>query len=475
MHTARRSIIHFIVLIAAIFTLVAIEPLARADDLDKAVRLAKQYLRSNDADQRQSLAGKLARYDDQWERIVIALQTQTYGDAKPGYYGAEHFTQSALLKKHPDDLLYIIVPQNYRSEQATGLIVFMHGGGKGSPRTSPARYMRPDNPTEAFIGDIFEQTGMIGVAPSAPWNPNDHSRWTLPETDDYIADVITECSVRFNIAPNRVFLWGHSMGGFGGFQQVQRQPDRFAAVIASAGSWTLAQWPVIRSTTFCIVHGTRDAERGVRDRHTDIEFAKQAHLLLTKQRIPHIYKEHDGAHPVADAKPSVLEFLQENPTLVRNPYPRQVAVASPVGFRMNKCFPKKHSYWLSLNETVEDSELEYDSLVVSTKGHSKNSSLADWNEWTLTHKKENRPGAMIEATNRGDNRFEVTTTGVSRFTLWLHPAMVDFNKPVELTVNKALQIEQSVTPNCATMLDSFARRHDWKLVYPAKMIVQVTD
>lgn len=346
MNAASCHIVRASLLLAGVCQLVVFPPTLRADDLAAAVQLAEQYLQSGDADEQELLSSKLATFDSNWQSVLTTLQFRPQRNTRPGYYGEEHFSDAGLRKKHPDDLLYFIVPRNYRPERATGLVVLMHGEGKGSPRTSPVRYMRPENPTEAYIGDVFERTGMIGVAPSAPWNPNDHSRWTLSDTDDCIADVIAECAMRFHVDPDRVFLWGHSMGGFGGFHQVQRQPDRFAAVIASAGSWTLAQWPVIRGTTFCIVYGTKDAERGIRDRHTDIQFARQAHLMLTELNIPHVYKEHAGPHPVAHAKAPVLEFLQEHAELKRDPFPRQVAVASPVGFRANKCFPKTHSYWL---------------------------------------------------------------------------------------------------------------------------------
>ncbi len=448
-------------------------PARRSDELADTVRQCKKYLQSDDAGERKLLAGKLASHDDRWRSVLAALRPPTKLDGKPGYYREEHFSDAELRKKHPDDLIYYIVPKSYRPERATGLVIFMHGGGKGSPRNSPARYMQPEDPSEAYIGDIFEQTGLIGVAPSAPWNPNNHSRWTLPETDDYIADVITESATRFHIDPDRVILWGHSMGGFGGFQQVQRQPDRFAAVIASAGSWSLANWPVIRGTTFCIVHGTRDAEPGVRDRHTDIQFARQAHQLLSGLQIHHVYKEHPGPHPVVHAKKPVLEFLQNHSELKRERFPPQVAVASPVGFRANAAYKKSHSHWLSLDEAFEDSELEYDTLDIPGRGYKNDSPVDDWNGWMLTHQREKRPGAMVEAVNLGNNRFDIRTTGVAQFTLWLHPNMVNFNEPIHVTINGEPRTQQRLKPSLAILLDSFARRKDWNLTYPARWTIRV--
>ena len=373
--------------------------------------------------------------------------------------------------------MYLVVPTSYQPEQPTGLVVFMHGGGKGSARTAPDRYMTPADPTtppsSTRLGDMFETLGMIGVGPSAPWNENDHSRWCVPEADDYIADVIHECKTRFHIDAERVFLLGHSMGGFGAYHQVQRQPDRFAAVIASAGSWSLAQWPVIRGTAFCIVHGTKDAEPGVRDRHTDIAFARFAHELLAKKSLPHVFKEHPDGHSFGYAKQHVVDFLKAGKRLRRDPFFPHVVLASPVGYSTGKCYPVRHNRWITLDAAVE-APLEYDALERQGPGHSKDSSPEEWKQWKLTHKRIKRHGAMIDAVNLGKNRLDVTTTNVSRFTVWLHPQMVDFTSPIQVIVNGQSRFDGRVTASLATALESVERRRDWGLVYPAKITLDVT-
>jgi hypothetical protein len=80
-----------------------------------------------------------------------------------------------------------------------------------------------------------------------------------------------------------------------------------------------------------------------------------------------------------------------------------------------------------------------------------------------------RNGGMVEAINLGDNRLKITVTNVSRFTLWLHPAMVDFTKPIQVAVNGEPQFDTFVAPSLVTALESFERRRDWGLVYPAKI------
>lgn len=456
--------------------LAALPGYAFTASLDQTVQAARQYLECADRQKKAALSQKLAEYKGGWNDVVEALRPRPTQTVKPGYYREEHFSLPLLRAKRPDDLLYLVVPSDYQLERPTGLIVFMHGGGKGSQRTAPASYMAPADasspPSSARLGDLFEAVGMIGVGPSAPWNENDHSRWCLPKADDYIADVIQECKARFNVDADRVFLMGHSMGGFGAYHQVQRQPDRFAAVIASAGSWSLAQWPVIRGTTLCIVHGTRDAERGVRDRHTDIAFARWAHRLLSQRSIPNVFKEHPGMHPFGYSKPSVLEFFDASRELRRDPFFPHVVLASPVGYSTSKCYPASHNRWVTLDAMAEG-QLGYDALERHGSGHSKDSPIEEWKQWELRHKTVKRDGSLLEALNQGENRLAVTTTNVSRLTLWLHPSMVDFAEPIQVTLNGEKCFDQRITPSLATLLDSFERRRDWGLVYPAKISLDV--
>jgi len=447
-----------------------------AADPDQAVELSRQYLESVDPGKKAALAEKLAPLAADWQQVLDQLRTSRHEAVKPGYYREEHFSDPALRKRHPEDLLYLVVPSSYQPATATGLVVFMHGGGKGSARTAPDRYMAPadkDTPVGSTrLGEIFEATGMIGVGPSAPWNENNHSRWTMPESDEYLADVILECKRRYHIDPDRVFLMGHSMGGFGAYHQVQRQPDRFAAVIASAGSWTLAQWPVIRGTTFCIAHGMNDAEHGVRDRHTDFAFARFAHEMLAERDIPHVLLQQPGGHSVGYSKALILKFLQDNQDLRRDAFFPHIAIASPVGYRESTLYPLHHNRWLTLDAATEG-KLEFDALKSNGKGHRKDGTLEEWNSWRLTRSKVEHRGAMVEAINKGDNLIEVTTSNVARFTVWLHPRMVDFCQAVRVTVNGEPRFEGKVEPSLGTALESFERRRDWGLVYPAKITLDL--
>ncbi len=137
-----------------------------------------------------------------------------------------------------------------------------------------------------------------------------------------------------------------------------------------------------------------------------------------------------------------------------------MTLASPLGFRPEYRWAVEHNRWLTLNEATQG-ELEYDELVDNDSD--------DFDTWRLEHRKVYRRGASIEAISRGDNVIDVTTRNVGRFTVWLHPRMVDVNKPVTIVVDGRPRQIDGLQPSLLTALDSYRRRRDWGLLYPMKV------
>ncbi len=405
------------------------------------------------------------------ERLVLSLRPRPDGSVKPGYYEAEHFKTGELSRKYPDELLYFVVPESYTPEKPTGLIVFMHGGGLKSPATAPARYMRMGDKTGFGLGDAFYKSGMVAVGPSA-LKRKTSVRWCVPDSDDYIRDVILECEARFNIDPNRVVLMGYSMGGFGAMHHVQRQPDRFAAVLAGAGAWNLAFWPVITGTPLWIVHGSRDAVFGKRGHDTDVQFARLAHEALSREGIEHEYLEFDGGHDPRDAHESLVKFIARMRHLRRDPYHPRVVCVTPRGWTIKMKYPARHNRWITIRETLPG-KIAYDRLINVRPKIKYRTKKEKWDAWKLALVRREYPGALVDAVNLGNNVFKVEARNVKRFTLWLHQKMVDFKKPVRVVVNGREAYEALVSPSVTTALLSFARRRDWGLIYPARIEITV--
>ena len=262
---------------------------------------------------------------------------------------------------------------------------------------------------------------MITVGPSS-LNVPDHCRWCLKEADDYLVDVILECKRRFNIDPDRVFLLGHSMGGFGAYHHALRQPDRFAAVVVNSGSWNMAYWPAVRGTPLCLVNGAHDAHpdkgdgKGHRSHYTDVEYLRQTRQILAHHDIQYVAFEHDGGHAFGSGKKYVFQYFRSARDLRRDPFFDHVGLASPAGFRKPYRSPVRHNRWLSLDEAVKG-DLEYERLIP----HNERS----FTNFRLEYRKAKYGGASLDAVNRHDNTIVVTTRNVARFTVWLHPRMVE--------------------------------------------------
>lgn len=441
---------------------------SQAMEAADALKLARAYLAAEDDEEREGLAEKLAEYQGEIDPLLKQLAAKTYEPVEAGYHYEERFSVRALRKKHKQDLLYFWVPKSYRPERAAGLIVFMHGGGNASSRRAPRYYMNwPEEDDEGSqLGDLFEGTGMVAVGPSAPWDEESSYRWCLPEADEYLADVILECKHRFHIDADRVFLMGHSMGGFGAYHHIQRQPDRFAGVIVSAGSWSLGHWPAIRGTRLCIVQGVHDAEKDHRWHYTDVAYARWTDKLLARDKHDYIYFEHDGDHGVREGLAQMKQFFKSSQGLRRDPYFPRVALASPAGFKRWYSSPVEHNRWLTLNESTSG-KIEYDELLCDDD--------VEFDDWKLEYQRSRRKGSSLDAVNKGDNTIAVTARNVARFTVWLHPKMVDLKKPVTILVNGEKRFTGNVQPSLVTALDSYRRRGDWGMIYTAKVEVDLEE
>ena len=426
----------------------------------RAVDLSREYLECEDDSRRRQLSQSLAAFDDDIDGVLAQLQRQEFKPVDTGYHAKQHFSMARLAEKHADDLLYFYVPESYRPDRPSGLVIVMHGGGRRSERERPGYFMSfpGEGESDTQFGHTLDNLNMVIVGPSAPWDEQSAYRWCLvrpDEQDEYLSDVILECKARFNIDPDRVFLVGHSMGGFGAFHQIQRQPDRFSAVVANAGAWYLAHWPVIRGTPLCIIHGTRDADRGTH--YTDFEYARLTDELLTHYELDHVFIKRDGGHELY--RDEIRDYLKSAADVRRNPYSAHVTLASPVGFKESRWYlaPVKHNRWVTLEEQT-DGDLEYD-----------RTDEWDGRDFRLNHRKTKRRGGSIDAENHGGNVISVTTRNVARFSIWLHPRMVDVRRAVTVTVNGQRAFSGPVKPSLATALDSYARRSDWGLIYPIRL------
>jgi hypothetical protein len=83
-----------------------------------------------------------------------------------------------------------------------------------------------------------------------------------------------------------------------------------------------------------------------------------------------------------------------------------------------------------------------------------------------------KPSGRVDATRRG-NTFEVRTRGVQSFALLLSPDVIDFAKPVRVTVNSRVVHDVVVKPDIRVLVKWAARDVDRTMVYGAELHISV--
>ncbi len=135
--------------------------------------------------------------------------------------------------------LPLTVPAGYDASEPTPLIVLLHG------YTSSG--MRTDN--NWGISELADDYGFLFIAPNGErepagdqnpyWNASDACcNFYATETDDsgYIRRIIDMIKANYNVDDNRVYVTGHSNGGFMSYRMAYEHSDAVAAIASLAGA-----------------------------------------------------------------------------------------------------------------------------------------------------------------------------------------------------------------------------------------------
>ena len=342
--------------------------------------------------------------------------------------------------------IYYFVPKGLDLSKPAPLLVFMHGGNRRSPDTSPEKYL--DLKTGTMMPTLYDAPFIV-AAPSAPPAaadaPKKNSRWCQPDGVKYIEATIDAACGKFKIDRDRVFLGGHSMGGFGAYHLAQLMADRLAGAWLSAGAWYQADFRSMLGTPIFIMHGKSDCSPekkyiiGTRGRPrphgwTGVSFARAADALMTRYGVEHVYAEHADGHAIDSdgAKEATRKFMEWTKDKRRAPYARKTALVTPVGSWHPGAEPVTKARWLELLEETGGS-ISVDAIELS--GPAVANVPADLEKQTYAVAPRTvAHGARIVAENLGGNRFKVATENVRRFAILLAPPMGDLSKPFTVEV-----------------------------------------
>ena len=155
------------------------------------------------------------------------------------------------------------VPKRYNPQQATPLVLSLHGGGGNM------RYQA----TEEYYHLISksEQAGFIAVFPNgysrlrsgklATWNAGiccGKARDTQSDDVGFIKRVVAEMKTKANIDPKRVYANGMSNGGMMSYRLACELSDTFSAIAAVAGTDGAQQCTPGRPVSILHIHALDD-------------------------------------------------------------------------------------------------------------------------------------------------------------------------------------------------------------------------
>ncbi len=151
----------------------------------------------------------------------------------------------------------MFVPSSYDPLRPTPLLLGLHGGGRGGKDGEKVVGSGPS--AMNFYTGIAEQRGWLAACPTALFGS-----WAAPVHEVFLEALLEELQLLYNVDLNRVYLTGHSMGGFGAWYWGPKWAERWAAFAPMAGGGGPDAGRLKDTQTFVYVfHGSDDNVVGV--------------------------------------------------------------------------------------------------------------------------------------------------------------------------------------------------------------------
>ncbi len=411
--------------IALALTLVGVLPrtvIAKGPGDADAKRLVEAYFDAPEADRAKALAA-LAPFDaltpaeaEAWRKPLLSLAAKAGPKLSAKGKG--------FLYDKPERGLYLLGNEGGKK----GILVALHGGGEGSGDAGSA--------ASEFSGSA----SALKLAMAAPevLVKTEHGWTDPPETERFVMDLVEAMKRTFKGDPNRVYLTGHSMGGYGTWTLGAIYADTFAGLAAFAGAPTCTRTgpkEPISGVEEGILPNLRNLPVFVYQSMDDKNVPPESNEFATKEldRLSkedpggylHLYERVDGrGHAFPEKGPTPgLEWATKNP---RNPRPKKI-VWQPVRAW------KRQFYWLY------------------------------WDRPAL--------GTTVTVESKGANAFDVTSAGaVDGLTLLVDERLCDLAKEVVVRTNGQETFRGLPTLSLATMLET-AVRNDADLLFAASVPV----
>lgn len=185
--------------------------------------------------------------------------------------------KKAYLSKADNTLqpYQIFVPSGYDKSKPVPLVIALHGMG-GDENSYLSMYGQGAFKIEA------EKRGYIVACPKG----RKPASMYIGDAEKDVMDVLAEVRRAYNIDADRIYLTGHSMGGFGTWSVAMNHPEVFAALAPISGGATPANMSKIAHIPQIVVHGDNDPTVPVERSRVMVEMGKKLGAEIKYIEVP---------------------------------------------------------------------------------------------------------------------------------------------------------------------------------------------
>ncbi|HEX4948195.1 MAG TPA: prolyl oligopeptidase family serine peptidase [Blastocatellia bacterium] len=169
----------------------------------------------------------------------------------------------------------VFVPSNYDPAKPTPMVVALHGMG-GDENSYFTNY---DN---GVIKREAEARGYLVVCPKGRGTASMYAG----DAEKDVLDVIAAMKRDYNVDTDRVYLTGHSMGGYGTWSIAPKHPELFAAIAPIAGGGNPQALSKIKHVPQIVVHGDKDPTVPVERSRVMVKAAQELGIKLKYIEVP---------------------------------------------------------------------------------------------------------------------------------------------------------------------------------------------
>jgi len=166
----------------------------------------------------------------------------------------------------------LFVPADCNAENPCGLLLFLHGAGeRGTDNLAQLKndalaWTAPQVQTGRPTIVVYPQCPGEMQWVDAPWTDGSYSvaKTAISKPMAAVMQLLAALEQELPVDTNRLLVTGLSMGGYGTFDIIARNPDMFAGALSLCGGGDPSQAPALRQLPIWIFHGDSDPAVSVR-------------------------------------------------------------------------------------------------------------------------------------------------------------------------------------------------------------------